>query len=78
MARAVTFQLRGGRIPAVGNRIAVGGQSVGVVVVVELLTNIERQQVVDVHIAVLRQPVLPDELHLVERQRLGNNYMSGC
>ena len=32
---------------------------------------------VDVHIAVFRESVLPDELHLVERQRLGNDNMLG-
>ena len=33
---------------------------------------------VDVHIAVFRESVLPDELHLVERQRLGHNCMFSC
>ena len=73
----MTLQLRGGRIPAVGNRITVGGQTIGVVIVIELLLHVECEQVVDVHIAVFRESVLPNELHLVERQRLGNDNMLG-
>ena len=43
VARAVSLQLRGGRVPAVGHGAALCAQPVGVVVVVELLSHIETE-----------------------------------
>ena len=69
MSAAVALQLRGGRVPSVGFGVAVGGQSVGVTVVIQLLLHVQRQQLVDVHIAVVRQTIFSVDAHLVEGQR---------
>ena len=72
MARSVALELRGGRVPSVAHGIAVGGQSVGVAVVVNLLARVEREQVVDVEVAVVRQAVFSNELHAPQGQRLSH------
>ena len=73
VAGAVALQLRRRRVPAVRLGIALRRKSVGVAVVIELLPDGQAQQVVNVEVAVPRQPVLAVEAHAVERQRLGHN-----
>ena len=72
VARAVALQLRGGRVPAVGLGIALGGESVGVAVVVELLFHRQADELVDVEVAVPREAVVAVDAYLVERQRLSH------
>lgn len=43
MARAMPLELRGGRVPPVGNGVALSGEAIGVAVVVELLGNVPRK-----------------------------------
>ena len=76
MAGTMSLQLCGGGVPAIGLGIAVGGQTVGIAVVVQLLLHIETEQVVDIHIAVVRQAVVANEGHFVQRQGLSDDTRS--
>ena len=73
VARAVSFQLGGGRVPSVGLRIAVGRQSVGVAIIIQLLLDRQGEEMVDVEVAVPGEAVLAVDAHLVQRQWLGHN-----
>ena len=74
MAGTMTFQLGRRGVPAVGLGIAVGGKAISVAVVIKLLLHVEAQQVLDVEVAVVGQPVLAVYAHLVKRQRLSNGH----
>ena len=78
MAAAVTFELRGWGIPAVGFGIPLGGHAIGVAVVVQLLAHVQRQQLVYVEVAVVRQAVSAVDSNLVQGQRLGNGACRRC
>ena len=71
VSRSVPLQLCRRRVPAVGHRIALRREAVGVAIVIQLLLDVELEQVVDVQVAVPGQAVVALQPHLVQRQRLG-------
>ena len=75
VARPVTFKFRGGGIPAVGPGIALRGQAVGVAVVIQLLGDVQREQILHVQVAVRGEPVVADEPDAPERQRPGDRLL---
>ena len=75
MASTMTFQLSGRRIPAVGHRTACRRHAIGIIIVVKLLFRIERQQIGNIEITVVRQAVLTRQLHLAQRQGLGHGLL---
>ena len=75
MARSVALQLRGRGIPAVGPGIALRGQAVGVAVVIQLLGDVQREQILHVQVAVRGEPVVADEPDAPERQRPGDRLL---
>ena len=70
MATAVSLQLGGRRVPPVRLWIAVSRQPVGITVVIQLLLHGKADELVNVEVAVPRQPVFAIDAHLIERQRL--------
>ena len=77
MAGAVALEFRGRRVPAVGLGIALGAETVGVAVVIELLAHGEADELIDVEVAVPREAVIAIDADLIQRQRLGHGRVRG-
>ena len=75
VARPVSLQFRGRGIPAVGHGIALRGQAIGVAVIIQLLGDVQRQEILHVQVAVGRKPVVADKADAPERQRPGDRLL---
>ena len=75
VTRAMTLELRGGRVPSVRYGVALGRQSVGVAVVVQLLCHVPREYLAYGEVAVRGEAVVAREAHLVERYRFGHRHV---
>ena len=75
VSRSVALKLRGRGIPAVGYGVAVRGQAIRVAVVIQLLGDVQREQILHVQVAVRGEPVVADEPDAPERQRPGDRLL---
>ena len=77
VTRAVSLQFRCGRVPALGLRIALSRESVGVAIVVELLFDGQTDELVDIKITIPSQTIVTVNTHSVKRQRLCHRLRRG-